>query len=105
MTKPSFSMSEWEERFDKEYAMGTGRRWIFTKQEAKEIKSFIAQEIDRAETQRTKYTAMAICDLIDDIELKHRNTSLEEWKQYKHIRNAIRDKFLSKEKGSEWWIN
>jgi len=32
---------KWEERFDQEYATGIGRRWIFTKQESEDIKSFI----------------------------------------------------------------
>ena len=42
----------------------------------------------------SKYTAMAICGLIDDIELKCRNTTLEEWKMFKRIRNMIREKFV-----------
>ena len=41
-----------------------------------------------------KYTAMAICDLIENIELDCKNTSLKEWKMFKRIRNAIRDKFV-----------
>lgn len=35
-----------------------------------------------------------ICVLIDEIELKSKDSTLEEWKQYKHIRNAIRDKYV-----------
>ena len=35
----------WEDEFDKKYAMGIGRRWIFTKQEAVDIKDFIHQTI------------------------------------------------------------
>jgi len=31
--------------------------------------------------------------LIDDIEMSYRHTTLEEWKAFKHIRNAIRDKY------------
>lgn len=34
-----------------------------------------------------------ICKIINDIELSYRDTSLEEWKAFKHIRNAIRDKY------------
>ena len=52
------------------------------------------EEIEKIQKNNTKYTAMAICDLIDDIELSYRNTSLEEWKAFKHIRNTIRDKFV-----------
>ena len=35
-----------------------------------------------------------ICILIDKIESQSETNTLEEWKQYKHIRNGIRDKFL-----------
>ena len=46
LKRMGFNMSNstdkgWEDKFDKEYAMGIGRRWIFTKQEAEDIKSFI----------------------------------------------------------------
>ena len=35
-----------------------------------------------------------ICKIIDDIELSYIDTSMEEWKAFKHIRNAIRDKYI-----------
>ena len=35
-----------------------------------------------------------ICKLIDDLEIQDENTTMEQWKQYKHIRNMIRDKWL-----------
>lgn len=41
--KKEQSDKEWEKEFDIKYAIGTGRRWIFTQQEAKDIKSFIQQ--------------------------------------------------------------
>lgn len=53
---------------------------------------------------QSKQTAERICSLIDDIEYKHDGTSSDEWKQYKRIRNVIRDVFeLSAlhEKGAE----
>ena len=43
-----------------------------------------------------KKTAEDICKLLDDIELKEefiKGSTLEEWRQWKHIRNAIRDKY------------
>lgn len=44
--------------------------------------------------------AKEICKIIDDIELSHKNTSMEEWKMFKRIRNTIRDKYdLSLKKG------
>ena len=49
---------------------------------------------DREKKELVKHTAMAICDLIDDIESSYRNTSLEQWKAFKRIRNQIRDKFI-----------
>ena len=39
-----------------------------------------------------------ICVIIDQIESQSETNTLEEWKQYKHIRNAIRDKFLKERK-------
>ena len=33
----------WEKEFDKGFAIGIGRNWFFTEDEAKEIKSFIRQ--------------------------------------------------------------
>lgn len=41
-----------------------------------------------------KDTAEDICIMIDDIELRDQGNTLEAWKQYKHIRNAIRDKYV-----------
>ena len=38
---------------------------------------------------------MAICDLIDDIEMDCKNTSMEEWKMFKRIRNTIRERFIN----------
>src|SRR6267142_5966822 len=35
-----------------------------------------------------------ICKIINNIEFSYRNTNLEEWKAFKHIRNAIRDKYV-----------
>ena len=42
--------------------------------------------------EREQEVAKDICTLIDKIELQS-TTSLEEWKQYKHIRNKIRDTY------------
>jgi hypothetical protein len=38
-----------------------------------------------------------ICKLIEKIELEDKNTSMAQWKQYKCIRNKIRDKFFIKD--------
>ena len=35
---------KFEERFDKHFAIGKGRKWIFTKEEAEEVKAFILAE-------------------------------------------------------------
>lgn len=39
-------------------------------------------------------TADDICNMLDKIESQDENTSMEQWKQYKHMRNAIRDKYV-----------
>lgn len=44
-----------------------------------------------------KEAAEDICVIIDEIESKSETNTLEEWKQYKHIRNSIRDKYVLKE--------
>ena len=52
----------------------------------------MAKEIETLLKEREQEVAKDICTLIDKIEL-HSTTSLEEWKQYKHIRNKIRDTY------------
>jgi hypothetical protein len=42
-------------------------------------------------------TAEDICRMLDKIESQDENTSMDQWKQYKHMRNAIRDKYVPKE--------
>jgi len=42
-----------------------------------------------------------IVKFIDEVELSYRDTTLEEWKAFKHIRNGIRDRFLSSLKKGE----
>lgn len=59
---------------------------------SKRVKQFIQQELDR----RDEEVAEDICTLIDQIELGLKNTPLEGWKTFKHIRNAIRDKYVLK---------
>lgn len=44
--------------------------------------------------EREIQLANDICRLIDKVESKDENTSMEQWKQYKHIRNAIRDEYV-----------
>lgn len=45
--------------------------------------------------------ATDICTIIDIVESQSDTNSLEEWKQYKAIRNAIRDKYLSQQSNKE----
>jgi len=55
---------------------------------------YVIDTISETLKDSKKETAEAICRQIEDIELSYRNTSLEEWKAFKHIRNAIRDKHI-----------
>ncbi len=55
-----------------------------------DVKEFLFKALDSMREE----TAEGICKLIDKIELSYRDTSLEEWKAFKHIRNAIRDKYF-----------
>ena len=58
----------------------------------RDLEQFIQLTIE----EEVKKTAEDICLLIDQIELQSSST-LEEWKEYKHIRNTIRDKYVLKE--------
>ena len=61
------------------------------------MKQFTIEQIKILKTEKRnvrKYTAMAICELIDDIEMDCKNTSMKEWKMFKRIRNTIREKFI-----------
>ncbi len=42
----------------------------------------------------SKQQAEDICVILDEIELKDENTSIEQWRHYKGIRNTIRDRYV-----------
>lgn len=54
------------------------------------LESFLIEKVEEAE----KKTAEDICCLLNEIELKDQNTSMEQWKQYKRIRNTIRAQYV-----------
>ncbi len=56
------------------------------------IKDFIRSLLLR----KQKEIAEDICVIIDKIESRSDTNTLEEWKQYKAMRNAIRDKYVLK---------
>ena len=58
-----------------------------------ELEKFLLTQLTLAE----KKIAEDICLLIDTIELSYKDTSLEEWKAFKGIRNAIRDRYVLKQ--------
>lgn len=64
--------------------------------EGTSISSVVMDEMIRNIREIVISSAEDICKMIDDIELSYRDTSLEEWKAFKHIRNAIRDKYTPK---------
>lgn len=51
-----------------------------------EVLEFVLKDTD-------KIIAENICRIIDEIEIKQRGSSFEEWRMYKQIRNTIRDKY------------
>ena len=55
--------------------------------------------VDKARTHERKRVIQEVLSIIDEVEIKDENQSLNQWKQYKHIRNAIRDKYQLKEEG------
>ena len=50
---------------------------------------------DDAKKEGAKEACEIILRLLDKIEMEDSNTSMEQWKQYKHIRNQITDKIKS----------
>lgn len=56
--------------------------------------------VDKARTHERKRVIQEVLSIIDEVEIKDENQSLNQWKQYKHIRNAIRDKYQLKEEGN-----
>lgn len=56
----------------------------------------LEQFLDEQLTKKEEETAEDICVLIDEIESRSETNTLEEWKQYKAIRNAIRDVYILK---------
>ena len=83
--------TEWEKRFDKKFVNNQSQPklsdWTITTNHARyvwDIKAFIKQEIKRVIGEVIK--------LSDDIEMGS-DTSLEEWKAFKHLRNTLRDKY------------
>jgi len=63
----------------------------------KELIFFVRSILSRREQE----VAENICKLIDNIEIGYKNTSLEEWKAFKFIRNSIRDKYVAEKVGGE----
>lgn len=58
-----------------------------------EIIDFISEE--------RKIIVEDILRLIDKIEVENQNNSFDEWREYKHIRNSIVDKFLTNKNGNK----
>lgn len=65
--------------------------------EAYAVPEFMEQWLATAFQTIEEETANDICKITDDIELSMRDTSMEEWKMFKRIRNTIRDKYVLKE--------
>ena len=54
----------------------------------------LKRKINQALDSMREEIAEDICKIIDRIELSYKDTSLDEWKAFKGIRNRIRDKYL-----------
>lgn len=86
-------LAEFEKVFSYEYFIGEhdGRHAGIM---ASDIWFFTSRTLDTV----AEKTAEVICRLIDDIEIQDESTTIEQWKQYKYIRNAIRDQWLGVDK-------
>ncbi len=80
----------WEKEFDNLYK---NNKNIQPNLLADDIKAFIHNLLYNSR----KELVVGICRLLDNIELEDVNKSMQQWKQYKNIRNAIWDKNVLKE--------
>ena len=69
----------------------------WNKEDVEDVMDYFDQALEAKEEE----VAKDICVIIDKIESQSETNTLEEWKQYKHIRNAIGDKYLSSLKKGE----
>jgi len=80
-------------------------KYYGTKAVALLIKMFIARELTALASRVREETAEDICLLLDDIELRASTQGTDTTEScknktlWKHIRNAIRDKYMTKNKG------
>ena len=74
---------DWKIEFDKKFQH-------FGECKRNDVIAFIKTLLE----EQKKEIAEDICKLIDKLELGEKDTSMEEWKMFKHIRNAIRDKYF-----------
>ena len=54
-----------------------------------ELENWLTTKLEQVERE----TSVGICRIIDQLESTDENTSFEQWKNYKRIRNTIRDKY------------
>lgn len=83
-----------EEKFVKEVkGFPDGWRYV-TEGHPSEHLTWLTKSLTQVAEESRRETADSICNLLDDIELEQHDSSLEEWRQYKKIRNRIRDRFV-----------
>lgn len=109
MTKPMQKTPEadWESRFDKEFPEGSfvthaihtsygGEKEPLENKRRSKVKQFISKVIAKARKEEREKVVQDACKITDVIE-SQMETTLDEWKMFKRIRNAMRDQLLSKE--------
>ena len=89
MTKPK-KKTDWEKRFDKEFGTSLTGVSNFDHPEAyKWVKNSFSQKLQEEREKIVK----EIIKLSDDIEAE-KETTVEEWKAFKALRNYLRDNYL-----------
>ena len=91
MNQPNGGMRE---RFFNEFVQSENTNWIMTDVPAPAIEKFIQSEIDLALAKQRSELMEGLTNLFDRLESNDPDTSMENWKNYKFIRNNIRD-FIS----------
>lgn len=86
-------MKDWKLKFREAFPEMTGIVKSENNEWVNKQRPYVENWIEDLLAEVRKETAEDICKMTDKIELSYRDSTLEEWKAWKHIRNAIRDKY------------
>ncbi len=86
-------MEDWKERFENRF-VGNTVKLGNTLRFSGGIDPLVVIEIETFISEERRNLVKSILREIDKVETESKGSSFEEWREYKHIRNRIVDKFL-----------